>query len=416
LGLEAIETDAVIESQYEAERGDRKTCREIFREHGEDVFRELERRAVEEVSDLDWKVIVTGGGTFMDPDSRRLLRGNALILHFIADVGTLWARAIEGELPPWLDAPDGQAIFEEQVTFRDEVMRPFADATISTEEKEPESLAIECEEAIRQEIVVRQRGANTYGDIVRVTTFGESHGKAIGCILDGVRPGFEISEEAVQEQMDRRKPGQSKVVTQRKESDKIEILSGLFEGKTTGAPIAMVIANKGQDSKKYDDLKDLFRPGHADFTFYRKYGHRDHRGGGRSSGRETATRVASGAVALEILRQRGVTLHAYAVEVAGIQVETCDYNVIEDNPVRCADPVAAKKMEEAILDARKDSDSVGGIIQLDILGVPPGLGDPVFGKLDARLTDALMSIGAFKGVEVGGGFALARLRGSESND
>jgi chorismate synthase len=216
--------------------------------------------------------------------------------------------------------------------------------------------------------------------------------------------------------MDRRKPGQSKVVTQRKEPDTVEILSGIFEGKTTGAPIAMVIRNTDHDSTKYDEVKKLFRPGHADFTFYQKYGHRDHRGGGRSSGRETATRVASGAIAMEILRKQGVTLHAYALEVAGIRAETCDYSTIEDNPVRCADPIAAKKMEDAILAARKDTDSVGGIIQLDILGVPPGLGDPVFGKLDARLADALMSIGAFKGVEVGGGFGLVHLRGSESND
>jgi chorismate synthase len=385
-------------------------------EHGNDVFRDFERRAVEEVSASDWKIVIIGGGAFMDPASRRLLRDNALILYLVADTKTLWARATENGLPPWLDVPDGQEKFAEEVAFRDEVMRPFADAIIDTESKEPEALALACEEAIQQEIVVRQRGANTYGDIIRVTSFGESHGKGIGCILDGVRPGIEIAEDVIQKQMERRKPGQSKVVTQRKEPDTVEILSGIFEGKTTGAPIAMVIRNTDHDSTKYDEVKDLFRPGHADFTFYKKYGHRDHRGGGRSSGRETATRVASGAVAMEILRKQGVTLHAYALEVAGIRAQTCDYSVIEDNPVRCADPIAAKKMEDAILAARKDTDSVGGIIQLDILGVPPGLGDPVFGKLDARLADALMSIGAFKGVEVGGGFGLVHLRGSESND
>ena len=416
IGLEATETDAVLESLYEAEHGVKKTCREIYLEHGNGVFRDFERRAVEAVSASDWKIVIIGGGAFMDPASRRLLRDNALILYLVADTETLWARATENGLPPWLDVPDGQEKFAEEVAFRDEVMRPFADAIIDTESKDPEALALECEEAIQQEIVVRQRGANTYGDIIRVTSFGESHGKGIGCILDGVRPGIEIAEEVIQQQMDRRKPGQSKVVTQRKEPDTVEILSGIFEGKTTGAPIAMVIRNTDHDSTKYDEVKNLFRPGHADFTFYQKYGHRDHRGGGRSSGRETATRVASGAIAMEILRKQGVTLHAYALEVAGIRAETCDYSVIEDNPVRCADPIAAKKMEDAILAARKDTDSVGGVIQLDILGVPSGLGDPVFGKLDARLADALMSIGAFKGVEVGGGFGLTHLRGSESND
>ncbi|MDK1020253.1 MAG: chorismate synthase [Candidatus Hydrogenedentes bacterium] len=267
-----------------------------------------------------------------------------------------------------------------------------------------------------QELVVRCHAANTYGDVVRVTSFGESHGRAIGCIIEGLHPGIEISEDVIQKQMERRRPGQSKVTTQRKEPDKVEILSGIFEGKTTGAPIALIVYNKDADSRKYDEIKHLFRPGHADWTFYKKYGRRDHRGGGRSSARETATRVAAGAIAMEILRQRGVEFHAYAVEIAGIEAKTCDYAEIENNPVRCADPEAAKKMEEAILDARKNGDSVGGIIQLDITGVPPGLGDPVFGKLNARLTHAIMTIGAIKGVEIGEGFALTRLHGSESND
>jgi len=178
----------------------------------------------------------------------------------------------------------------------------------------------------------------------------------------------------------------------------------------------MVIYNEDQRSRNYDDLVDLFRPGHADFTFYRKYGIRDHRGGGRSSGRETACRVAAGAVAKEILARRGVNIVAHTVEVAGIAAKACDYSVIEENPVRCADAAAAETMAEAILAARKDMDSVGGIIQLDIHGAPPGLGDPVFAKLDAKLTAAIMTIGAVKGVEVGDGFELARLRGSESND
>ena len=296
------------------------------------------------------------------------------------------------------------------------MLLPFADSMIDTSSGDAETLSATAAQAISDELALRCRAANTFGDIVRVTSFGESHGPAIGAIIEGIHPDIEISDEVIQKQLDRRKPGQSKVVTQRKEPDKVEILSGIFEGKTTGAPIALVIRNKDHDSTKYDEIKELFRPGHADYTFYKKYGRRDHRGGGRSSARETATRVATGAIAMEILRQRGVTFFAHAVEIAGIKAETCDYSVIEQNPIRCADPEAAKAMEEAILAARKDQNSVGGIIQLDILGVPPGLGDPVFAKLDARLTYAIMTIGAMKGVEIGKGFELTRMRGSESND
>ena len=300
---------------------------------------------------------------------------------------------------------------------RSEIARPRTEIPARcTSSGSPEELAAQAADLINQEIVVRCHAANTYGDVVRLTTFGESHGKAIGCILEGIHPDIEISPEIIQAQMDRRKPGQSKVTSQRKEPDKVEILSGVFEGKSTGAPIALVIYNQDADSRKYDEIKDLFRPGHADWTFYKKYGRRDHRGGGRSSARETATRVAAGSIAMEILRQRGVEFHAYAVEIAGIEAKICDYSVIEENPVRCADPEAAKEMEEAILEARKNRDSVGGIIRLDITGVPPGLGDPVFAKLDARLTHALMTVGAFKGVEIGEGFGLTRLHGSESND
>lgn len=416
LGIEALETDREIEKLHAEETGEEKTCREIFRERGEDYFRELERRAVERVADLEWKIIITGGGTFMDPRSRRRLRRDAIILYFTASTEVLWQRTLLEGLPPWLEGPMAQMAFDEQLTFRDEVMRPMADALIDTSSSAPEQLAEECVEEISRELAVRCRAANTFGDVLRVTTFGESHGPAIGCVIEGVRPGVEISEESIQAQLDRRRPGQSKVVTQRKEPDKVHVLSGIFEGKTTGAPIALVIYNEDADPKKYDEIKDMFRPGHADFTFYKKYGFRDHRGGGRSSGRETATRVAAGAIAMEVLRRRGITIRAHAVEIAGIRARTCDYDVIESNPVRCADPEAAKAMEAAILDARKDRDSVGGIIQLDIDGVPPGLGDPVFCKLDARLAHAIMSIGAIKGVEIGDGFALTRLRGSQSND
>ncbi len=416
IGLPVVETDRLIEEAYAQDTSDALTCREIYKAVGENQFRVLERQAAARAAERDWHIVITGGGTFLDGEARRELRANGLVLYFVADTKTLWQRATEGGLPPWLTGADGEAKFAAQVDFRDEVMRPFADAVIDTTEGTPEELAETVADAIRRELSVRCHAAKTYGDVVRVTTFGESHGKGIGAVLEGIQPGVEISEDEIMVQMNRRKPGQSKVVTQRKEPDQVEILSGVFEGKATGAPIAMVIYNKDQDSSKYDEIKHLFRPGHADFTFYKKYGLRDHRGGGRSSGRETATRVAAGAVAMSLLGKVGVTFHAHAVEVAGIQAETCNYDVIETNPVRCADPVAASKMEEAILTARKNRDSVGGVIQLEIKGVPPGLGDPVFAKLDARLTYAMMTIGAFKGVEIGKGFALTRLKGSESND
>ena len=263
---------------------------------------------------------------------------------------------------------------------------------------------------------MRMVAANTFGDIIRVTTFGESHGPAIGAVLDGVRPDVEISEADIQQELNRRRPGQSDVTTPRDEKDQVEILSGVFEGKTTGAPIAMVIYNRDHDSSRYEGIKDLFRPGHADFTFYKKYGIRDHRGGGRSSGRETAGRVMGGAIARKLLAEQGIRIVAHSVEIAGIAADTCDHSVIESNPVRCADAEAAKKMEQAIVAAKDDNDSVGGVVKLEIFGLPAGLGDPVFGKLDARLCGAIMTLGAVKGIEVGKGFALTRMRGSQSND
>jgi chorismate synthase len=415
-GLPVIETDALIEQLFAAATGAQRTCREIFESEGQAAFRARECAAVDEAAALDWHIIVTGGSTMLNPDSRRKLRADALIVYITGDSATLWTRATEHGIPPWLTGPGGPQKFADQVARRDDVLTPYADVVIDATEGSPEDLARQAVAQIGQELAVRQRAANTYGDVIRVTTFGESHGTAIGAIMEGVRPGIPVTEAMIQEQLDRRRPGQSKVVTQRKEPDQIHILSGVYEGKTTGAPIALVIYNEDQRSKSYDNLVDVFRPGHADFTFYRKYGHRDHRGGGRSSGRETATRVVAGATAKHILEQRGVTIRAHATEIAGIKADICDYDAIEQNTVRSADPEAAKKMEQAILDARRDRDSVGGIIQIDIDGVPPGLGDPVFGKLDARLTAAIMTIGAIKGVEIGDGFALAKMRGSEAND
>lgn len=415
-GLPVFDTDAEIEALYRARTGLAKTCREIFRAQGEAAFRALEREVALAAAGRDFTVVVTGGGLMLDPETRRALRRGAVLVYLWADKDVLWERATRHGLPPWLEVPDGRDRFEEQTRHRDEALRPFADIVLDTTSAAPEELAETLRDLVAEELAVRQTAANTYGEVIRVTTFGESHGKAIGAVLDGVRPGVEISEEDIQKELDRRRPGQSKVVTQRREADRVHLLSGVYEGKTTGAPIAMVIYNEDQRSMNYDTLKDLFRPGHGDFTFYSKYGHRDHRGGGRQSGRETACRVAAGAVARKILEAEGVRIVAHAVEVAGIRAGKCDYGAIETNPVRCADPDAAPAMEKAILDARGQRDSVGGIIQLEIHGLPPGLGDPVFGKLDARLVSAIMTIGAVKGVEVGAGFALARMRGSEAND
>jgi len=256
---------------------------------------------------------------------------------------------------------------------------------------------------------------NTTGNNFRVTTFGESHGPAIGAVIDGVPAGLELSEADLQADLDRRRPGQSNLTTRRAEADRAEILSGIFEGKTTGAPVAVLIRNCDQHSKDYSNLAGLFRPGHADFAWQSKFGMRDYRGGGRSSGRETASRVTAGAIAKKILRALGIEIRAYAIEVAGVAAATRDFAEIEKNPVRCADPAAAKEMEAAILAAAAEGDSVGGIVECEISGVPAGWGEPVFDKLDAELAKAMMGIGAVKGVEFGSGFAAARMRGSENN-
>jgi chorismate synthase len=298
-----------------------------------------------------------------------------------------------------------------------EVDRAELDALmIVARRRSSKETAIDIQSAIGAELAVRYGSPNTFGDIIRITSFGESHGPAIGAVMDGVRPGIEISMEEIQREMNRRRPGQSDVTTPRFESDRVHVLSGIFNGKTTGAPIAMVVYNKDQDPSKYEGIKHLFRPGHADFTYYRKYGIRDYRGGGRSSGRETAGRVACGAIARKILMERGVEIFAHSVMIGGVEARRFDRQEIERNKVRCADPDAAAAMEAAIHEARSESDSVGGIAQMEIHGVPAGLGDPVFLKLDARLTYAVMTLGAVKGIEVGEGFGLANLHGSESND
>ena len=257
---------------------------------------------------------------------------------------------------------------------------------------------------------------NSFGTLFRISTFGESHGAGIGVIIDGVPPRLDLDEAFVQAEMDRRRPGQSAVTTPRNEADKVEILSGVFEGKTTGAPVAMLIRNTNQQSKDYGDIKDSFRPGHADFTFQEKYGIRDYRGGGRSSGRETAARVAAGAIAKIFLATYGITIHAYTVQIGDIIAKTIDLDEVEKNSLRCPDKVAAAQMEALVIALRDEGDSIGGMVETVILGCPTGLGDPVFDKLDAKLAHAIMSIGTTKGIAFGDGFDVVTKKGSENND
>ncbi len=257
---------------------------------------------------------------------------------------------------------------------------------------------------------------SSFGQLFKISTFGESHGPAIGVVIDGVWPKMPLTEADIQLELDRRRPGQSSVTTPRKEADSVEILSGVFEGLTTGAPIALLIRNENQKSKDYSDIKDLFRPGHADYSFYKKFGYRDYRGGGRSSGRETACRVAAGAIAKKMLAAFSVQIYAYSKSIGKIESQAVDLSFIEQNIVRTADPNAVDAMIAEIDAARKDGDSVGGVIEVQINGCPAGLGDPVFDKLDAVLAAAVMSIGTIKGIEFGAGFAATRMRGSQSND
>ena len=257
---------------------------------------------------------------------------------------------------------------------------------------------------------------NTFGKKLTLTTFGESHGKALGCILDGVPAGLKIDEEFIQSELDRRKPGKNKLETARKEDDKMEILSGVFDGVSTGTPIAMVIFNGNQKSKDYDNVKDLFRPGHADFTYFHKYGLRDYRGGGRSSARETAARVAGGAIAKLMLKELGIEIHSGLCEVDGIKSETIDFTHAKTSDMNALDPKAEPAQVQAIMDAKNNHDSVGGIVLTTATGVPVGLGEPLYYKLDAILAEAMMGINAAKAVEIGDGIASTHMRGSENND
>jgi chorismate synthase len=259
---------------------------------------------------------------------------------------------------------------------------------------------------------------NSFGQLFRLTTFGESHGVALGGVIDGCPAGIELNLQRVQEELDRRKPGQSAIVTQRKEPDTVEIFSGVFEGKTTGTPIGFAIRNTNQKSKDYSHIKDSYRPSHADYVYDQKYGFRDYRGGGRSSARETASRVVAGAIAKQLLKDIRIT--AYVSQVGELKLEKSydqlDFSVIESNPVRCADMEMASQMEEYIKSIKKEGDTIGGVVTCVIQNVPIGLGEPVFDKLHAKLGEAMLSINAVKGFEYGSGFDGVAMKGSQHND
>ena len=263
---------------------------------------------------------------------------------------------------------------------------------------------------------------NSFGTIFRITTWGESHGRAVGVVVDGCPAGLPITVDDVQRDLDRRRPGKSSVSTQRHEKDKVDILSGLFEGRTTGSPISLLVWNQDADSSVYEPLRDKPRPGHADYTYRVKYGIRDHRGGGRASARETVGRVAAGAIARKFLSQLGIEITGYVIELGGIRARSRFYDqhelkaLIESNPIRCPDPEAAAQMIHLLELTRMEGDSLGGIVEIIARGVPAGLGEPVFDKLDADLGKALMSIGAVKAIEIGAGWESARMRGSQTND
>lgn len=258
--------------------------------------------------------------------------------------------------------------------------------------------------------------SSVFGSAFKISTFGESHGVGVGVVVDGCPAGLALTEAAVQKELDRRRPGQSDLVTPRNEADRVEILSGVRDGRTLGSPVAMLVRNRAMRSRDYDEIAELFRPGHADYTYFRKYGIPTQAGGGRSSGRETIGRVAGGAVAKILLAESGIRIAGWVRQIGTARAAAVDRDYVEGNPLRCADPAAFAAMKAQVEAARDAADSVGGIVEVVASGVPAGLGEPVFDKLDACLGGALFSIGAVKGVEIGAGFAAAAARGSENND
>ena len=257
---------------------------------------------------------------------------------------------------------------------------------------------------------------NTFGHRFRFTTFGESHGKALGCIVDGVPAGIKIDEEFIQNEMNRRKPGQNKFATARKEGDVVEILSGVFEGITTGTPISMVIFNENQKSSDYSNVKDLFRPGHADFTYFNKYGTRDYRGGGRSSARETACRVAAGSIAKLMLLELGIKVQSGICEIDGIKAENYDFSKVKESEIVALDKEVEQAQKDAILEAKNSHNSVGGVALINVSNVPVGLGEPLYFKLDSQIANAMMGINAVNAVEIGDGMLSSKVKGYDNND
>ena len=416
-GLNFVDIDDLILKKFASLGLNFVTCAEAYRKEGRDKFRQIESEIISEVANQSWQIVAPGGGALLNSQSRRILKPNSVWIYLSASSQTLWSRISQNQLPAYLEnSKTPKQDFASRLNLLDEILDPLCDYKISVDTKSPDDIAQEIVACVAREFCIKSTSPSTLGNIIRTTTFGESHGAGLGAILDGVPAGLEISEEEIQTQLNRRKPGQSSVSTPRKESDKVKILSGLFEGKTTGAPIGLLIENSNQRSKDYESLKEIFRPGHADFTFWKKFGIRDYKGGGRSSGRETVSRVAAGAVARKFLEQKGISFFAHCIEIVNIKAHKKDFEEIEKNPVRCADSAAAIIMEEKIRDAQQAGNSVGGIVQLEILGVPAGLGDPVFAKLDAKLAAALFSIGAVKGVEIGAGFSSAKMTGSQFND
>lgn len=417
LKIPFIETDSLIEELCHKATGENFSCHDIYVKKGKQVFLEYENKAVQEISDTEWAVISTGGGTMLHADSKQALLKNSICILLKGETEFFWERIKNDRIPSFFSGNDGFEKYKERVKKINESVEHLADIIYDISSDNQVNVNVnEIIESISNTVMLKMYAPSSFGEIIRTTTFGESHGAAVGAVLDGIKPGIELSENDIQKELNKRRPGQSAVTTARDEKDKVHILSGLYEGKTTGSPICMIIYNKDQDSSKYDALKDIFRPGHADFTFWKKYGIRDHRGGGRSSGRETAARVAAGAVAKKILNEKGIEVVAFSQEIAGIKGEKEVFDFIEKNKVRSADPDQAAFMEQAISNAIKEKDSVGGVVKVMVKNVPPGLGDPVFYKLEARLSMALFSIGAVKGVEFGAGFNSASMKGSENND
>ncbi|MFI4910805.1 MAG: chorismate synthase [Sedimentisphaeraceae bacterium JB056] len=417
LSMPFIDLDDIVLDIYNKENETVKSCAEIFRNVGEQQFRKIEQTAITEALQRDFSVLATGGSTLLNSQSRKMLRADSIWIYLDASFSCLWSRISSKPLPAFLEGvEDIENTYKERMELLNEIVEPRCDIQIEVDDKPEADIVKEIIDAIQYEFAVKSTSPNTIGEVIRLTTFGESHGPMIGAVLDGVQPGLPLCEEDIQKDLDRRRPGQSKVSTARKESDKVQIVSGVFEGKTTGTPIGLIIRNSDSKSSHYDTIKEIFRPGHADYTFWQKYGIRDYRGGGRSSGRETATRVAGGAVAKKILAEKGVTIRAFTTQIGKIKADSFDYGTIESNSVRCPDIQAAKEMEKLIVELKDKGDSVGGVAQIEITGLPAGLGDPIFAKLDSKLAAALFSLGAVKGVEFGAGFKAAEMTGSENND